>query len=143
MRLAALPLLLLAMSLPMLAQTGTFTATGYGTCQNSNITSQPLYCTAQLSQNGVLKGYVTFYLVQNGTTTISGGEVWRYNASDQQSGYWAEVTGSIDTANYMIHFTFNNANDTASFGYKIQPGFCSRYCHPPRVVITSGIVTFQ
>src|SRR5579884_3169901 len=58
----AIALLLLGMSIPLFAQTGTFTATGYGTCQNSDVTSQPLYCTVQLSQNGVRQGYLTFYL---------------------------------------------------------------------------------
>ena len=137
----ALPILLLLSGISF-AQTGTFIAQGYGLCQNTNPTSAPLYCSAYLYQGGVLKGSITFYLV--GGTTITSGEVWRYDSSFQQTGYDTEVTGTIDTANSMVHFTFSGGfSGTADLGYKIQPGVCNRYCHPPRVVITTGIVTIN
>jgi hypothetical protein len=143
MKYAALTLLLAAALAS--AQTGTFTANGYGGCQNSDPLSKPLYCSVQLSQNGAVQGYLTFFLEQNDATTISAGEVWRFDATDTQTGYATDVTGTIDTTNYMVHFTFSDhvaLSGSADLGYTILPGHCSRtrYCVPPRVVITTGIV---
>lgn len=138
-----LPLFFLAMSLPLCAQTTKqYTAYGYGLCQNTAPIQQALYCTTTLYRGSTFQGYFTFYLVNNYTSTVSSGDIWMTNASDVTTGTANVVQGKIDTANYMVNFTFSDTlTGNASLGYKIQPGFCNRYCHPPRVVITTGIVT--